>query len=208
MQTPKLKCDQSVCVFGPQWMGTIWPRPLPLTRVPDSLVCEEARHRLVKPLHTWPHGCNLARSVRGQITDSGKPYPAWPWMALYLYFLYERAMLQYANIPSPSGKVSAFMAPKYYFLIRLSELIFQVGLNFVLKSFFQSLDQEEAAFAVLAHFQRVVTMVPLWSCLMTVFFFSQKKGTKLIYWNCYHHQAESIIKFCLIQKSFLCLKKV
>lgn len=143
MQTPKLKCDQSVCVFGPQWMGTIWPRPLPLTRVPDSLVCEEARHRLVKPLHTWPHGCNLARSVRGQITDSGKPYPAWPWMASYLYFLYERAMLQYANIPSPSGKVSAFMA--YYFLIR-SELIFQVGLNFVLKSFFSEFRPRRGSF--------------------------------------------------------------
>lgn len=45
------------------------------TRVPDSLVCKEAQHRPVKPLHTWPHGSNLARSVRGQITDSGWSYP-------------------------------------------------------------------------------------------------------------------------------------
>lgn len=75
MQPPKLNCDQHVCVLRPQWIGTIWLRPLPLTWLPDSLVCKEAQHGPVKPLHTWPHGCNLARSVRGQITDSGSPYP-------------------------------------------------------------------------------------------------------------------------------------
>lgn len=75
MQPPKLNCDQHVCVLRPKWIGTIWLQPLPLTRVPDSLVCKEAQHRPVKPLHTWPHGSNLARSVRGQITDSGWSYP-------------------------------------------------------------------------------------------------------------------------------------
>lgn len=116
MQTPKLKCEQSFCVLRPQWMGTIWPCPLPLTRVPDSLVCEEAQHRLVKPLHTWPHGCNLARRVRGQIADSDKPYPKdsmWIWMASYLYFHYERANWKYRNIiPSssfPPGNQSAHL---------------------------------------------------------------------------------------------------
>lgn len=75
MQPPKLNCDQHVCVLGPQWIGTIWQGPLPLTWVPGSLVCKEAQHRPVKPLHTWPHGCNLAKSVWGQITDSGWLYP-------------------------------------------------------------------------------------------------------------------------------------
>lgn len=75
MQPPKLNCDQHVCVLRPQWIGTIWLWPLPLTWVPDSLVCKEAQHRPVKPLHTWPHGHNLARSVRGQITHSRYPYP-------------------------------------------------------------------------------------------------------------------------------------
>lgn len=75
MQPPKLNCDQHVCVLRPQWIGTIWLQALPLTWVPDSLVCKEAQHRPVKPLHTWPHGCNLARSVRGQITNSGWSYP-------------------------------------------------------------------------------------------------------------------------------------
>lgn len=75
MQPPKLNCDQHVCVLRPQWIGTIWLRPLLLTWVPDSLVCKETQHRPVKPLHTWPHGRNLARSVRGQITHSRCPYP-------------------------------------------------------------------------------------------------------------------------------------
>lgn len=75
MQPPKLNCDQHVCVLRPQWIGTIWLQALPLTWVPDSLVCKEAQHRPVKPLHTWPHGCNLARSVSGQISNSGWSYP-------------------------------------------------------------------------------------------------------------------------------------
>lgn len=165
MQTPKLKCDQCVCVFGPQWMGTIWPRPLPLTRVPDSLVCEEARHRLVKPRHTWPHGCNLARSVRGQSTDSGKPYPAWQCMAYFLYFHYERANLQYTNIPFASRKNNQHMAIKYYYFVWVNH---------------PNLDQEEGAY-LLGYFHHEVTMVPLWSCLKSGCFLDQpEKGSKLI----------------------------
>lgn len=68
----------------------------------------------------------------------------------------------------------------------------------------RSLDQEEATYAVLAYF---TARSPWYQFEVVQWLFllynSTEKGSKQICWKGYHQQAESIIKFCLIQRSFL-----